>query len=289
MKRITWIEPDHSSLSIIRQCALANVVRSSYYNALMVPVVPDDDLLLLHAIDEEYTKHPFYGSRRMAKYLCRIGHHVNRKKAQRLMRMLGLAGMAPGPNTSKKHPEHKIYPYLLRGLEINKPNQVWSTDITYIRMARGFVYLVAIIDWYSRKILAWRISNTMESSFCIACLEEALRLFGAPEIFNTDQGSQFTSLDFTGLLLSKDIKISMDGRGRALDNIFIERLWRTIKYEDIYLKDYATIPILISGLSVYITFYNTERQHQSLCDKTPDVVYSTGRHGGAYIIDLFNK
>ena len=288
MKRLSWIGAE-SSLSLTAQCALAGVVRSTYYNTLIVPEVPEEELKLLHLIDEEYTKHPFYGSRRITVFLCRMGYCINRKKVQRLMRKLGLAGMAPGPNTSKKHPEHKIYPYLLRGLEVNKPNQVWSTDITYIRLKHGFVYLIAIIDWYSRKILAWRISNTMDSVFCVACLEEALRLYEKPEIFNTDQGSQFTSLDFTQLLLKHHIKISMDGRGRALDNIFIERLWRTVKYEDIYIKDYVTIPALINGFTVYVTFYNTERPHQSLCDRTPDVVYATGRHGGAYIVDLFSE
>ena len=184
-------------------------------------------------LDAQYTTTPFYGSRRMTVYLQNLGFRVNRKRVQRLMRTLGLAGMAPGPHTSRPHPEHKIYPYLLRGLTIDRPGQVWSTDITYIRLRHGFVYLVAIMDWYSRKVLSWRISNTMEAEFCVACLEEALQRYGAPEIFNTDQGSQFTAEAFTGLLQAHGVQISMDGRGRALDNIFVERLWRSVKYEDI--------------------------------------------------------
>jgi putative transposase len=201
---------------------------------------------------------------------------------------LGLAGMAPGPNTSKAHPQHKLYPYLLRGLDIIRPNQVWSTDITYIRLLHGFVYLVAIIDWYSRKVLAWRLSNTMDAGFCVDCLEEAIKNFGAPEIFNTDQGSQFTSDSFTGVLIRNGITISMDGRGRALDNIFVERLWRTVKYEDVYLKGYENMPDLLLGLTHYFLFYNEERMHQSLRYSTPDVVYQTGTGGGAMIVDKFN-
>lgn len=288
MKRLSWIDPTYN-LSLVKQCELLGVVRSTYYNTLITQTVSDDELILLNKIDEEYTKHPFYGSRRMTQFLRKNGFHVNRKRIQKLMRKLGLAGIAPGPNTSKKHPEHKIYPYLLRGLIINKPNHVWSTDITYIRLAHGFVYLVAIIDWYSRKVLAWRVSNTMDSSFCVECLDEALRHYPKPDIFNTDQGSQFTSIDFTGLLLAHVIQISMDGRGRALDNIFIERLWRTLKYEDIYLKDYVKVPALIAGLTQYMVFYNTERQHQSLCNNTPDFVYATGLSGGAAIPDLFGE
>jgi putative transposase len=197
--------------------------------------------------------------------------------------------MAPGPNTSKPHPEHKIYPYLLRGLEIIRPNQVWSSDITYIRLRYGFVYLVAIIDWYSRKILSWRLSNTMEAGFCVDCLEAAIKVYGSPEIFNTDQGSQFTSDSFTDVLIKNGITISMDGRGRALDNIFVERLWRTVKYEDVYLKGYESLPDLLLGLTQYFLFYNEERLHQSLGYTTPDVVYQTGIGGGAMIVDKFSK
>lgn len=225
----------------------------------------------------------------MTKYLCVLGHRVNRKRVQRLMRLLGLAGMAPGPNTSKAHPGHKIYPYLLRGLDVVRPNQVWSTDITYIRLAQAFVYLVAIIDWYSRKVLSWRLSNSMDVSFCVDCLESAIHQYGTPEIFNSDQGSQFTSREFTGVLLKHEIRISMDGRGRALDNIFVERLWRTVKYEDIYLKHYCAMLDLFSGLTQYFDYYNRERLHQSLNYVTPDEVYRTATGGGARIVDKFGE
>ena len=251
--------------------------------------VDELEYMLLNKLDEEYTRHPFYGTRRMTLYLCGCGYAVNRKRVQRLMQTLGLAGMAPGPNTSKSHPEHKIYPYLLRGLAIIRPNQVWSTDITYIRLRHGFVYLVAIIDWYSRKILSWRLSNTMDAGFCVDCLEEAIKDYGTPEIFNTDQGSQFTSDSFTGVLIKNNIMISMDGRGRALDNIFVERLWRTVKYEDVYLKGYESMPDLLLGLTQYFLFYNEERRHQSLGYATPDVVYQTATGGGAKIVDNFNE
>ena len=196
--------------------------------------------------------------------------------------------MAPGPNTSKPHPQHKIYPYLLRGVDIIRPNQVWSTDITYIRLPHGFVYLVAMIDWYSRKVLSWRVSNTMDAGFCVDCLEEAIKYYRrTPEIFNTDQGSQFTSDSFTAVLIENSITISMDGRGRALDNIFVERLWRTVKYEEVYLK--TSIPSLLMGLTQYFQFYNEARWHQSLGYKTPDAVYQTAMGGGAKIVDKFNK
>jgi len=242
----------------------------------------------MELLDEEYTRHPFYGSRRMKRYLKDCGYIVNRKKVQRLMQTLGLSGMAPGPDTSKPHPQHTIYPYLLRGVEISRPNQVWSTDITYIRLPRGFVYLVAIIDWYSRKVLAWRLSNTMDASFCVDCLEEAIQSHGLPDIFNSDQGSQFTSEAFTGVLIQNGITISMDGRGRALDNIFVERLWRTVKYEDVYLNKYDSVKDLLMGLTQYFLFYNQERYHQSLSYKTPHEVYQTAMGGGAKIIDKFN-
>ena len=205
-------------------------------NKRLLKAVDKDESELLRLLDEKYTRHPFFGSMRMTQYLCEKGYQVNRKRVQRLMQTLGLAGMAPGPNTSKAHPQHKIYPHLLRGVDIVRPNQVWSTDITYIRLPRGFVYLVAIIDWYSRKILSWRLSNTMDTVFCVDCLEEAIDAYGTPEIFNSDQGSQFTSTTFISVLISNDVTISMDGRGRALDNIFVERLWRTVKYEEVYLK-----------------------------------------------------
>ena len=245
------------------------------------------ELLLLALIDTEYTRHPFYGSRKMVVHLAIKGHPVNRKRVQRLMGVLGLAGMAPGPNTSRPHPQHKVYPYLLRGVNVTRPNQVWSTDITYIRLARGFAYLVAVIDWYSRKVLAWRLSNSLYSGFCIDCLEQSLRTFGSPEIFNTDQGCQFTSDAFTGVLTLHDNTISMDGRGRALDNIFVERLWRSVKHEDVYLKGYVTMPELNLGLTEYFDFYNTERPHQSLGNSTPFQVYQTASGGGARIVDKF--
>ena len=223
----------------------------------------------------------------MTKYLCGLGHQINRKRVQRLMQTLGLVGMAPGPNTSKAHPQHTVYPYLLRGVDIIRPNQVWSTDITYIRLPRGFVYLVAIIDWYSRKILSWRLSNTLDAGFCVDCLEEAIRVYGTPEIFNSDQGSQFTSDAFTGVLINNDVTISMDGRGRALDNIFVERLWRTVKYEEVYLKQHDSVQSLLIGLTDYVVFYNQERRHQSLDYKTPSVVYQTATGGGAKIMDKY--
>lgn len=276
-------------MALTRQCELADVARSTVY-APTVAAQPDErELGLLAEIDAEYTRHPFYGSRKMTVYLRGKGSQINRKRVQRLMNVLGLAGMAPGPNTSQPHPQHKTYPYLLRGVDVERPNQVWSTDITYIRLARGFVYLMAVIDWYSRKVLAWRLSNTMDSGFCVDCLEQALLAYGAPEIFNTDQGSQFTSEAFTGALEAHGITISMDGRGRALDNIFVERLWRSVKHEDVYLKGYVTVPELLLGLTEYFVFYNEERTHQSLDYSTPDEVYRTASGGGARIVDKFSE
>ncbi len=225
----------------------------------------------------------------MVIFLKAQGYAVNRKRVQRLMRLMGLAGMAPGPNTSRPHPQHRVYPYLLRGVAVTRPNQVWSTDITYVRLERGFAYLVAIIDWYSRKVLSWRLSNTLDTRFCIDCLDEALQCFGTPEIFNSDQGVQFTSAAFTGVLKREGIRISMDGRGRALDNIFVERLWRSIKHEDIYLKGYANMVELTVGLTEYFAFYNGERPHQSLANQTPNLVYQTGQGGGARIVDKFSE
>ena len=230
--RQTWIEGT-SDLAVKRQCVLAKVSRANAYALRKEHTVCQITLTLKRLIDEEYTRHPFYGARRMVIYLARMGHVVNRKRVQRLMRQMGLAGMAPGPNTSKSHPEHKVYPYLLRGVSITRPNQVWSTDITYIRLERGFAYLVAIIDWYSRRVLGWRISNSMDASFCVECLADTIKIHGKPEVFNSDQGSQFTSEAFTGVLKAHQITISMDGRGRAFDNIFVERLWRTVKYEHV--------------------------------------------------------
>lgn len=276
-------------MALTRQCELAGIARSTVYAPRLV-VEPDaEELLLLTTIDAEYTRHPFYGSRKMTVYLRGLGYRINRKRVQRLMGILGLAGMAPGPNTSRPQPQHTVYPYLLRGVEVTRPNQVWSSDITYIRLARGFVYLVAVIDWYSRKVLAFRLSNTLDSGFCVDCLEQALQAYGAPEIFNSDQGCQFTSETFTGVLKARGIAISMDGRGRALDNIFVERLWRSVKHEDVYLKGYATLPELLLGLTDYFDFYNTERNHQSLDYRTPDEVYRAAIGGGARIVDKFSE
>lgn len=286
--RKQWITID-GSMPITQQCVLAGVSRSVVYANAQPSTTNEIDFLFLRLIDEEYTRHPFYGSRRMVQYLKSLSHQVNRKHVQRLMRILGLSGIAPGPNTSRAHPENKIYPYLLRGIDVVRPNQVWSTDITYIRLKEGFVYLVAIIDWYSRRVLAWRLSNTMDTTFCIDCLEDALLHYGCPETFNTDQGSQFTSKDFVGILNRENIQISMDGRGRALDNVFVERLWRSVKYEDIYLREYVCMRALFLGLTKYFEFYNYERPHQSLSYQTPDTVYRNSEGGGAKIIDKFKK
>ena len=287
MSRRAWIDSG-DAVAVVRQCALAGVSRATVYARRHPKPMDEIDLLLSGLIDGEYTRHPFYGSRKMVVFLGKAGHRVNRKRVQRLMRLMGLAGMAPGPNTSRAHPAHKIHPYLLRGVPVVRPNQVWSTDITYIRLAHGFAYLVAIIDWYSRRVLSWRISNSMEAEFCVDCLEEALRVHGKPEIFNSDQGSQFTSDAFTGVLTREGIVISMDGRGRAFDNIFVERLWRNVKYEDVYLKGYATMGELMIGLAEYFAFYNSERPHQALNHQTPAVVYRSAIGGGALIVDKFS-
>lgn len=269
MKR-SLLEADHRQLSLREQCRLLGINRSSLYYAPME--VDRFTLTLMNLIDEQYTKTPFYGSRKILMFLREAGYTVNRKRVQRLMRKMGLYGICPGPNTSKRLQAHRIWPYLLEGFEIVRPNQVWSTDITYIRLAKGFLYLVAIIDWYSRYVVAWRLSNSLETSFCLETLDEAL-VCGHPEIFNTDQGCQFTSEGFTGKLLANDIRISMDSRGRALDNIFVERLWRSVKYEDIYLKGYQNVGETQEGLKRYFQFYNAERYHQSLGYKTPAAVH----------------
>jgi len=285
--RKQWVSP-LEPLALTRQCELTGANRSMVYAPSMIAIPDEQELAILSAIDAEYTQHPFYGSRKIRIFLIGLGYKINRKRVKRLMGILGLAGMAPGPNTSRPHPLHKVYPYLLRGVAVVRPNHVWSTDITYIRLAHGFVYLMAVIDWYSRKVLAWRVSNTLDGRFCVECLEQALQAFGIPEIFNTDQGCQFTSETFTGVLKRHNIDISMDGRGRALDNIFVERLWRSVKYEDTYLKGYVTIPELSRGLTAYFTFYNTERFHQSLGYMTPDAVYRAASGGGAKIVDKFS-
>jgi putative transposase len=264
------VECEHPDLSIRRQCELLGLNRSTLYYE---PTgATSEDLRLMRLIDEQYTACPFYGSRRMTEWLTRRGEEVNRKRVQRLMRMMGLEAIYPKPRLSAAGRGHKIYPYLLRGVKVERPDQVWSTDITYVPMPSGFMYLAAVIDWYSRYVITWRLSNTLDGGFCLEMLEDALRT-GCPEVFNTDQGVQFTAEAFTGRLLSAGVSVSMDGRGRALDNVFVERLWRTVKYEDIYIRGYEAVPELQRGLARYFVFYNEERFHQSLGYETPMVVY----------------
>lgn len=264
------IEESGNGLSLSRQCELVGVSRSGlYYEPCALSA---EEHRLMVAIDKEYMAHPFYGSPRITAALVRQGWVVNHKRTERLMRRMGIVALYPKRNTSKAMRENPVFPYLLRGLSIERVHQVWSTDITYIPMFHGFLYLTAVIDWYSRYVLSWSLSNTMSVSWCMAVVEAALQQ-GTPEIFNTDQGGQYTSPQFTGMLLERDIRVSMDGRGRALDNIFIERLWRSVKYEDVYLKAYADGHELERGLSDYFKFYNTERVHQSLGYKTPTEVF----------------
>ena len=266
------VSQDDVHFSIRRQCDLLNLPRSTFYHQ---PVSEsEENLQLMRIIDEQFLKHPEFGRRMMTDWLALQGRVVNEKRVRRLMRLMGIEAIYRKPRTSIANKQHRKYPYLLRGLEITRPDQVWSTDITYIPMAGGFMYLVAIMDWYSRHVIAWQLSNTLEGTFCCDTLEEALET-GKPEIFNTDQGAQFTSDAFTSRLEEQNIKISMDGRGRALDNVFIERLWRTLKYEHVYLKEYATVTDLRSGLSEYFHFYTRERPHQSLGGKTPWSVYDS--------------
>lgn len=270
--RRNWVAP-HPDYSIRRQCRLAGVPRSYlYYDP--APETPEN-LLLMRLIDEQYMRHPEYGYPRMTDWLRDEGHEVNTKRVARLMQQMGLQAITPGPHTSTPAQGHKIYPYLLRDVDIERVNQVWSTDITYIPMRHGFMYLAAVIEWYSRYVLAWELSNSLESLFCVAALERALAQ-GRPEIFNTDQGSQFTSEAFTGVLLDRDIAISMDGRGRALDNVFIERLWWTVKYEEVYPKCYADGHALHRGLETYFDYYNHERKHSALDKRTPAEVFQEG-------------
>jgi putative transposase len=261
-------------LSVRRQCELLGLNRSSLY--YVAAAESAENLRLMRLLDEEYTRHPFYGSRRMTVWLEGQGESVNRKRVQRLLRMMGLEAIYPKRRLSVAGRGHRIYPYLLRDVRIERPDQVWSTDITYVPLARGFMYLAAVIDWYSRYVLAWRLSNTLEGSFCLEMLEEALGL-GRPEVFNTDQGVQFTAEAFTGRLLSAGVSVSMDGRGRCLDNVFVERLWRSVKYENIYLHGYESVPELEQGLKCYWPFYNHERPHQALDYRTPAEVYASGR------------
>jgi putative transposase len=253
-----------------RQCGVAGLSRSSFY--YQPGEESRENLDVMRLLDEQYMRRPFYGVRRMTLWLEDQGHIVNPKRVRRLLRLMGLEAIYPKPRLSDPAPGHRIYPYQLRGLEIIRPNQVWATDITYIRLRGGFVYLVAIMDLFSRYVLAWEVSTTLDSSFCVSALDWALKR-GCPEIFNSDQGAQFTSMVFTDRLKDRGIVISMDGRGRAMDNIFVERLWRTVKYEEVYLKDYMGVPDTISNLGGYFVFYNGDRPHQSLNDRTPETVY----------------
>lgn len=271
------VEPGHDAFSVERQCELLGLARSTYYYEPAEE--SEENLELMRLIDEQYLRTPFYGSRRMREWLKSEGRTLNRKRLQRLMRQMGIAAIYPKPRTTIAGRGHKIYPYLLRNVAVVRVDQVWSTDITYIPLKRGFMYLVAVLDWYSRCVLSWRLSNSLETSFCLEALDESLRE-GRPEIFNTDQGVQFTSTAFTSRLEQDEVAISMDGRGRALDNVFIERLWRSLKYEDIYLKEYATVDDLYEGLKSYLAFYNGERPHQALEYRTPQEVYCEARQAG---------
>lgn len=282
-QKMDLIEKDHAVLSLRKQCALLSLNRSNLYyeSAKEDPY----NLELMRLLDEEYTRYPFKGVRRMVEYLRDLGHSVNPKRVRRLLRLLGLEAIYPKKNLSKPVEAHPKYPYLLKNLEINRPGQVWCADITYIRLKQGFVYLIAIMDWYSRYVLSWKLSNTLDAAFCVDALEEALIFYRKPDIFNTDQGSQFTSASFTGLLLVQGIQISMDGKGRAFDNIFIERLWRSLKYEEVYLHDYADVREAKSRLKIYFDFYNYCRHHQALGYKKPVEVYFEGK----VPVDYLNK
>lgn len=272
--RRAMIEQAKTALPVTTRCQLLDLGRSTYY--YRPEPVGDADRALMRLIDEVHLKHPYYGSRRIRDWLEDHGERVNRKKVQRLMQQMGLLALYPRRRTSQPAPGHTIYPYLLRDLDITRPNQVWATDITYIPMAHGFLYLVAVMDWHSRKVLSWRLSNSMDPEFCVEALEEALRRYGPPEIFNTDQGAQFTSKTFTDVLKAAGVRISMDGKGRWMDNVFIERLWRSVKYEEVYLKAYETVQAALEGIGNYLVFYNSERRHQGLNRRTPDQVYGSG-------------
>jgi putative transposase len=269
--RLALLDRDDSSLSIRRQCQLLSLSRSKVYR--LPEPVDAGDAEAMRSIDRLFMERPFLGSRRIARMLTDDGFAIGRHRVRRLMRLMGIAALGPKPRTTKPTPGHKIYPYLLRDLAIDRVNQVWASDITYIPIGRGYLYLVAVIDWVSRAVLAWRLSNTMESAFCVEALRDAMAKYGKPEIFNTDQGSQFTSAAFTGALSAAGIAISMDGRGRWMDNVFIERLWRSLKYEDIYLKGYADGREARAGIGEWIAFYNTRRPHMALGYKTPMAVW----------------
>jgi len=265
------VESTHPRLSIARQCLLLGISRSSFYYEATGESPFNLDLMRI--IDEQFLETPFFGSRQMVRWLRRRGWRISRRRVARLMRKMGLCAIYQKPNTSKSFPGHKIYPYLLKGMTIDHPNQVWCADVCYIPMRRGFLYLVAIMDWHSRKVLSWRLSNTLEADFCVAALREALPRYGTPEIFNTDQGCQFTSLEFTEVLKEAGVRISMDSKGRWMDNIMIERLWRSLKYESVYLHAFETGSEAKAGIGKWITFYNEQRPHSSLYDQTPDEAY----------------
>lgn len=273
-ERRALVERDNSALPVSQQCRLLALSRSAVYRK--PAEVSAADLAIMALIDRQYLVRPYYGSRRMAAWLATQGHLVNRKRVRRLMRLLGLVAIYQRPNTSRPATAHKVYPYLLGEIAIERVNQVWCSDVTYIPMAKGFLYLVVIMDWVSRAVLAWRLSNSLDAEFCVEALEEALARYGKPEIFNTDQGSQFTSDDFTGTLKRHGVMISMDGKGRCMDNIFVERLWRSLKYEEVYLNAYTTVAEARTGIGAWLSFYNEERQHQSLGYRTPRQIYQQG-------------
>lgn len=274
--RRALIDINHPEISINRQCDLLEVSKGALY--YQPASIDPYTLSLMDIIDEQHTSTPFYGSRRLTAYLNAKGHEINRKRVQRLMRLMRIEVIYPKPKLSRRLENHKIYPYLLRGVNIERPDHVWSTDITYIRVSNGFVYLTAVIDWFSRYVLSWRLSNSLENTFCIEALEEALSI-SQPQIFNTDQGSQYTAVNFLKPLIDRDISISMDSRGRALDNVFVERLWRTVKYEEVFLKDYRTMKMneVYRSLKDFIKFYNQERLHQALDYKSPEYIYHSAR------------
>jgi putative transposase len=281
-ERKAMITRDHPDLSLSRQCRLLSISRSSFYYAPKGE--SPENLALMRRIDGLFLKYPFYGSRQMVRQLRREGTSVGRHRVRRLMRLMGLEAIYQAPRTSEPHPAHRIFPYLLKGLAVDRPNQVWCADITYIPVQRGFLYLVAIMDWATRHVLSWWLSNTMDAGFCVEALQEALSRYGRPEIFNTDQGSQFTSLDFTSALKNAGVAISMDGRGRCMDNIFIERLWRSLKYEAVYLHDLADGFRAERVIGAWIDFYNTERPHSALAGRTPAEAYGAGQP-----VDMMDK
>lgn len=267
------IEPEHTKLCVVRQCELVGISRSSWYYRARGE--SELNLKLMRLIDELHLTFPWYGSRQMARALRRLGHCVGRKRARRLMRLMGLRSLAPTPNTSRPAPRHPVYPYLLRDIEIERPAQAWCADITYVPMAHGFLYLVAIMDWYSRKVLSWRLSTTQDATFCVEALEEAIERYGCPEIFNTDQGSQFTSAAWTDVLKAHGIRISMDGKGQWTDNVFIERLWRSLKYECVYLQAFADYREARDQIGLWVRYYNDERPHSVFDDdRTPSEVHA---------------